>query len=120
MRIGYPITGYGQESRNRAARQRIPNRIWTDEDGVEHVEVNSFEHIVLSFAIQIYMHSSILSSVFVQNPSLSLSLSIYWIVNCYVWTRILICACMAECRSISMFVGPMELGKYTRRCSKTR
>lgn len=46
MRIGYPITGYGQESRNRAARQRIPNRIWTDEDGVEHVEVISFEHIV--------------------------------------------------------------------------
>lgn len=42
MRIGYPITGYGQESRNRAARQRIPNRIWTDEDGVEHVEVISF------------------------------------------------------------------------------
>ncbi|THG23050.1 probable mitochondrial import inner membrane translocase subunit TIM21 [Camellia sinensis] len=40
VRIGSPITGYGQESRNRAARQRIPNRIWTDEDGVEHVEVN--------------------------------------------------------------------------------
>ncbi|THG16216.1 hypothetical protein TEA_008575 [Camellia sinensis var. sinensis] len=34
------MTRYGQESRNRAARQRIPNRIWTDEDGVEHVEVN--------------------------------------------------------------------------------
>lgn len=39
VRIGSPITGYGQESRNRAARQRIANRIWTDEDGVEHVEV---------------------------------------------------------------------------------
>lgn len=39
MRIGTPVTGYGQESRNRAARQRIPNRTWTDEDGVEHVEV---------------------------------------------------------------------------------
>lgn len=39
VRIGSPITGYGSESRNRAARQRIPNRIWTDEDGVEHVEV---------------------------------------------------------------------------------
>ena len=38
-RIGHPITGYGQETRNRAARQRIPNKIWTDEDGVEHVEV---------------------------------------------------------------------------------
>lgn len=41
MRIGSPITGYGQESRNRAARQRIPNRVWKDEDGVEHVEVSS-------------------------------------------------------------------------------
>ncbi|XP_073282258.1 probable mitochondrial import inner membrane translocase subunit TIM21 [Primulina huaijiensis] len=40
VRIGSPITGYGQESRNRAARQRIPNRIWTDEDGSEHIEVN--------------------------------------------------------------------------------
>ncbi|XP_068646324.1 probable mitochondrial import inner membrane translocase subunit TIM21 [Aristolochia californica] len=40
VRIGSPITGYGQETRNRAARQRIPNRIWTDEFGVEHVEVN--------------------------------------------------------------------------------
>ncbi|KAK6783358.1 hypothetical protein RDI58_021155 [Solanum bulbocastanum] len=41
-RIGSPVTGYGSESRNRAARQRIPNRIWTDEDGVEHVEVNFY------------------------------------------------------------------------------
>ncbi|XP_057978851.1 probable mitochondrial import inner membrane translocase subunit TIM21 isoform X2 [Malania oleifera] len=42
VRIGSPVTGYGQESRNRAARQRIPNRIWTDEDGIEHVEVNFY------------------------------------------------------------------------------
>ncbi|PSS35935.1 Mitochondrial import inner membrane translocase [Actinidia chinensis var. chinensis] len=42
VRIGTPITGYGQESRNRAARQRIPHRTWTDEDGVEHVEVNFY------------------------------------------------------------------------------
>ncbi|CAJ2628293.1 unnamed protein product [Trifolium pratense] len=42
VRIGSPITGYGQESRNRAARQRIANRVWTDEAGVEHVEVNFF------------------------------------------------------------------------------
>lgn len=48
MRIGSPITGYGQESRNRAARQRIPNKIWTDEDGVEHVEVISCQHDNLS------------------------------------------------------------------------
>ncbi|CAI0445905.1 unnamed protein product [Linum tenue] len=40
VRIGSPITGYGQESRNRAARQRIPNKIYTDEDGVEHVLVS--------------------------------------------------------------------------------
>ncbi|XWS45845.1 hypothetical protein CRYUN_Cryun14cG0014300 [Craigia yunnanensis] len=42
VRIGHPITGYGQESRNRAARQRIPNRIYIDENGVEHVEVNFY------------------------------------------------------------------------------
>ncbi|KAJ0945978.1 putative mitochondrial import inner membrane translocase subunit Tim21, tim21 IMS domain superfamily [Helianthus annuus] len=42
VRIGSPITGYGQESRNRAARQRIPNRVWKDDDGVEHVEVNFY------------------------------------------------------------------------------
>ncbi|KAG8653714.1 hypothetical protein MANES_05G052500v8 [Manihot esculenta] len=42
VRIGSPITGYGQESRNRAARQRIPNKIYTDEDGVEHVLVNFY------------------------------------------------------------------------------
>ncbi|KNA16722.1 hypothetical protein SOVF_086580 isoform B [Spinacia oleracea] len=40
VRIGSPIKGYGQESRNRAARQRIPHRVWNDEDGVEHIEVN--------------------------------------------------------------------------------
>lgn len=40
VRIGSPITGYGSESRNRAARQRIPNKTWTDEDGVEHIMVN--------------------------------------------------------------------------------
>ncbi|XP_057534677.1 probable mitochondrial import inner membrane translocase subunit TIM21 [Amaranthus tricolor] len=40
VRIGSPVKGYGQETRNRAARQRIPHRIWTDEEGVEHVEVN--------------------------------------------------------------------------------
>ncbi|KAF5190087.1 Mitochondrial import inner membrane translocase subunit tim21 [Thalictrum thalictroides] len=39
MRIGSPIKGYGQESMNRHARQQIPSRKWTDEDGVERVEV---------------------------------------------------------------------------------
>lgn len=47
VRIGYPITGYGQESRNRAARQRIPNRTWTDEDGVEHVEVKASKTMLI-------------------------------------------------------------------------
>lgn len=49
VRIGSPITGYGQESRNRAARQRIPHRVWTDEDGAEHVEVKllPFSQILL-------------------------------------------------------------------------
>ncbi|TXG47939.1 hypothetical protein EZV62_027233 [Acer yangbiense] len=42
VRIGSPITGYGQESRNRAARQRIPNRVFTDEFGIEHVEINFY------------------------------------------------------------------------------
>ncbi|KAK3204907.1 hypothetical protein Dsin_018953 [Dipteronia sinensis] len=42
VRIGSPITGYGQESRNRAARQRIPNRVFTDEFGTEHVEINFY------------------------------------------------------------------------------
>lgn len=42
VRIGSPITGYGQESRNRAVRQRIPNRVYTDEFGIEHVEVNFY------------------------------------------------------------------------------
>ncbi|GFP91099.1 probable mitochondrial import inner membrane translocase subunit tim21 [Phtheirospermum japonicum] len=40
VRIGSPVTGYGSESRNRSARQRIPNKTWTDEDGVEHIVVN--------------------------------------------------------------------------------
>lgn len=39
VRLGTPITGYGQESRNRAARQRIPHRSWVDEDGTERIEV---------------------------------------------------------------------------------
>ncbi|KAF5784170.1 hypothetical protein HanXRQr2_Chr11g0516431 [Helianthus annuus] len=39
--IDSPITRYGQENRNRAARQRIPIRVWKDDnDGVEHVEVS--------------------------------------------------------------------------------
>ncbi|KAH8951563.1 hypothetical protein BDL97_09G034200 [Sphagnum fallax] len=39
VRLGSPITGYGQETRNRAARQRISHRTFTDEDGIERVEV---------------------------------------------------------------------------------
>jgi len=39
VRLGGNISGYGADSRNRAARQRIPNRIYTDSSGVEHVQV---------------------------------------------------------------------------------
>lgn len=47
VRIGSPITGYGSESRNRAARQRIPNKTWTDEDGVEHIVVSKIYPILM-------------------------------------------------------------------------
>lgn len=56
MRIGSPVTGYGQESRNRAARQRIPNRTWTDEDGVEHVEVNFFGNFWFQVEVVFIFH----------------------------------------------------------------
>lgn len=49
MRIGSPIKGYGQESRNRAARQRIPHRVWNDEDGVEHIEVIVCKNYITAF-----------------------------------------------------------------------
>mmetsp|Transcript_13726 Transcript_13726/g.32518 ORF Transcript_13726/g.32518 Transcript_13726/m.32518 type:complete len:252 (-) Transcript_13726:96-851(-) len=39
VRLGESISGYGADSRNRSARQRIPNRIYTDSNGVEHVQV---------------------------------------------------------------------------------
>eukprot|EP00850_Spirogloea_muscicola_P008381 SM000044S16028 [mRNA] locus=s44:619878:622033:+ [translate_table: standard] len=39
VRIGHPVTGYGQDSRNRVARQRISHKVWRDEDGVERVQV---------------------------------------------------------------------------------
>jgi hypothetical protein len=47
VRLGSPITGYGQETRNRAARQRISHRTFTDEDGIERVEVR-YVHFFLS------------------------------------------------------------------------
>ena len=39
--LGSPVSGYGQETRNRAARQRIPHRVYTDDRGVEHVQARS-------------------------------------------------------------------------------
>ena len=39
VRLGTPISGYGQESRNRAARQRIPHRAYKDDSGTEHIQV---------------------------------------------------------------------------------
>lgn len=41
VRLGTPISAFGQDSRNRAARQRIPHRAYTDSDGVEHHHVRS-------------------------------------------------------------------------------
>lgn len=37
--IGTPVSGYGQETHNRAARQRIPHKVYTDDGGREHVQV---------------------------------------------------------------------------------
>ena len=48
VRLGTPISGYGQESRNRQARQRIPHRVYTDPNGVEHTQVR---YISSSFAL---------------------------------------------------------------------
>ncbi|KAI3434373.1 hypothetical protein D9Q98_002452 [Chlorella vulgaris] len=39
VRLGSPVTGYGQESANRAARQRIPHRLYDDEAGRQHVQL---------------------------------------------------------------------------------
>lgn len=38
-KIDSTITGYGQESRNRSTRQQVPNKVWTDENEVEHEDV---------------------------------------------------------------------------------
>ena len=58
VRIGSPITGYGQDTRNRAARQHIPHRAWSDEDGVQRVEVGktypwSLNHNVFPYAFRL-------------------------------------------------------------------
>ncbi|KAG7668792.1 putative mitochondrial import inner membrane translocase subunit TIM21 [Nannochloris sp. 'desiccata'] len=39
VRLGSPISAYGTESRNRAARQRIPHRVYNDSEGREHVQL---------------------------------------------------------------------------------
>ena len=38
-RLGSQLKGFGTDSRSRAARQRIPNRIYNDSDGIEHTYV---------------------------------------------------------------------------------
>lgn len=45
VRLGTPISGYGQESRNRAARQRIPHRAYKDDNGTEHIQVRVHQHL---------------------------------------------------------------------------
>ena len=42
--IGTPISGYGQETHNRAARQRIPHKIYSDDRNREHVQVSLSGH----------------------------------------------------------------------------
>jgi hypothetical protein len=42
--LGTPVSGYGQESHNRAARQRIPNRVYNDDKGREHVQARPLPH----------------------------------------------------------------------------
>ncbi|PSC67233.1 putative mitochondrial import inner membrane translocase subunit TIM21 isoform B [Micractinium conductrix] len=39
VRLGTPISAYGQESQNRAARQRIPHRVYNDGEGREHLQL---------------------------------------------------------------------------------
>ena len=39
VRLGSPVGAYGTESRNRAARQRIPHRVYNDSEGREHVQL---------------------------------------------------------------------------------
>ena len=39
IRLGTPLSAYGTESRNRSARQRVPHRIYNDDQGREHVQI---------------------------------------------------------------------------------
>lgn len=39
--IGTPVSGYGQETHSRAARQRIPHKVYSDDSGREHVQVGA-------------------------------------------------------------------------------
>ena len=39
IRLGTPMKAYGTESQNRSARQRIPHRIYSDDQGREHVQL---------------------------------------------------------------------------------
>lgn len=39
IRLGTPMKAYGTESQNRSARQRIPHRIYSDNQGREHVQL---------------------------------------------------------------------------------
>lgn len=48
IRLGTPISGYGQESRNRQARQRIPHRTFVDQNGVEHTQVSPLNPICMA------------------------------------------------------------------------
>lgn len=138
VRIGSPITGYGQESRNRAARQRIPNKVWTDEGGVEHVEVfiNIYYVLTISF-LDYLLHLPSPSPTHNTPPpkkrkkkkkvqenlleSLLNSFHVFLHFSSFfpVVVSIVLNHGSLGYRLISIFGDPMEVGKFSVRCSKT-
>eukprot|EP00898_Chlorokybus_atmophyticus_P004688 jgi/Chlat1/521/Chrsp103S00011 len=50
LRIGSPISGYGEESRNRAARQRIRHREYKDAEGTPHMQAR--DHAIVQFHVR--------------------------------------------------------------------
>lgn len=44
VRLGTPVSGYGQDSRSRQQRQRIPHRVYKDVNGTEKVQVRQSQN----------------------------------------------------------------------------
>ena len=68
--IGTPISGYGQETHNRAARQRIPHKIYSDDRNREHVQVILSGHCCCCRATHVMRACSI------RRPALSASVQL--------------------------------------------